>query len=453
MSYQKNPPWQKNLIGSPNFQQQMNLQQLNQIGFLNQQLGFNAQPMMQMNQLVSQVPTVQYPAARVNPMAFQQQPSPQQSNQGMQQHSQAQQQQQSKYNASQKVFSGTGVVSKIQNEIGFIDEEVLFHKNVCVKGLQPKVGDHVLVEATYNQNMPFKWNATRVQVLTRPNTNSPVSGGGMQQSNKSYSSVPPPRDAPSTEAFRSRRYSPERRKSPERRPRSRDRRDIDVSFCDKITLGPVLSSLIQLQEENERKRRRDDRDKDRERSHRPRESLEIRERSPIRKPSPKRRRVRVVPRYMVQIPKISLTIPIADIVEIKKRYQNLYVPSDFFSSGVKWTEAFPANAPFSINKTCTFHVMNKEVAPLSAIDAVLDPPDADYLYSAKVMLMSTPPIQEIYKKCFARAEDSEKPEDVDRDFVHPTRLINFLVGLRGKNETMAIGGAWSKKLDGECLLW
>lgn len=155
---------------------------------------------------------------------------------------------------------------------------------------------------------------------------------------------------------------------------------------------------------------------------------------------------------MVQIPKISLTIPIADIVEIKKRYQNLYVPSDFFSSGVKWTEAFPANAPFSISKTCTFHVMNKEVAPLSAIDAVLDPPDADYLYSAKVMLMSTPPIQEIYKKCFARAED-EKPDDVDRDFVHPTRLINFLVGLRGKNETMAIGGAWSKKLDGEWRLF
>lgn len=250
MSYQKNPPWQKNLIGSqqPNFQQQMNLQQLNQIGFLNQQLGFNAQPMMQMNQLVSQVPTVQYPTARVNPMAFQQQPSPQQSNQGIQQHPQAQQQQQqSKYNASQKVFSGTGVVSKIQNEIGFIDEEVLFHKNVCVKGLQPKVGDHVLVEATYNQNMPFKWNATRVQVLTRTNTNSPVSGGGMQQqSNKSYGSVPPPREAPSSDAFRSRRYSPERRKSPERQPRSRDRRDIDVSVCDKITLGLVLSSLIQL---------------------------------------------------------------------------------------------------------------------------------------------------------------------------------------------------------------
>jgi BURAN domain/DBC1 len=154
---------------------------------------------------------------------------------------------------------------------------------------------------------------------------------------------------------------------------------------------------------------------------------------------------------MVQIPKISLSLPLADIVEIKKRYQNLYVPSDFFNSNVKWIEAFPPNAPFSIKKTCTFHVMSKEVAPLEAIDAVLDPPDADYLYSAKVMLMSMPAIQDIYKKCFARAEDMEgdKTDESERDFLHPTRLINFLVGLRGKNETMAIGGAWSKKLDGK----
>lgn len=34
-----------------------------------------------------------------------------------------------------------------------------------VKGNIPKVGDTVLVEASYNPNMPFKWSATRVQVL------------------------------------------------------------------------------------------------------------------------------------------------------------------------------------------------------------------------------------------------------------------------------------------------
>lgn len=456
MSFQKNPPWQKN-VAMPNFQQQMNLQQLNQLGFLQNQLGFpNAQPMMQMSQLASmnQVPSVQYSTTRVNPMAFQQQPGPQQSNnQGMQQQRQ-QQQSQSKYDPSSKVFSGTGIVTKIQNDIGFIDDEVLFHKNVCVKGITPKLNDLCLVEAAYNHSMPFKWNATRVQVLTKANANSPGASNmhqsNLQQSNKNYNSIPPSRDASNSDGFRNRRFSPERRKSPDRRPRSRDRRDIDVRLP--ATNSCAKSSIkVSLQEENERKRRRDDRDRDRERSHRPHDSLERRERSPIRKPSPKRRRVRVVPRYMVQIPKISLSLPMADIVEIKKRYQNLYVPSDFFNSNVKWIEAFPPNAPFSIKKTCTFHVMNKEVAPLDAIDAVLDPPDADYLYSAKVMLMSMPAIQDIYKKCFARAEDmeGEKTEETDRDFLHPTRLINFLVGLRGKNETMAIGGAWSKKLDGK----
>lgn len=65
--------------------------------------------------------------------------------------------------------------------------------------------------------------------------------------------------------------------------------------------------------------------------------------------------------------------------------------------------------------------------------------------------MSVPTIEDMYSKCCALAEDKDKKErdSEDRDFVHPTRLINFLVGLRGKNETMAIGGPWSPSLDGE----
>ena len=38
----------------------------------------------------------------------------------------------------------------------------------CVKGSMPKVGDKVMVEASYNANMPFKWNAICVQLLTGP---------------------------------------------------------------------------------------------------------------------------------------------------------------------------------------------------------------------------------------------------------------------------------------------
>lgn len=63
------------------------------------------------------------------------------------------------------------------------------------------------------------------------------------------------------------------------------------------------------------------------------------------------------------------------------------------------------------------------------------------------MLLGMVELDEVYKKCCALAGDEKEGSD-DKDFVHPTRMINFLVGLRGKNETMAIGGPWSPSLDG-----
>lgn len=132
MSYQKNPPWQKN-VPIANFQQQMNLQQLQQ------QLSFNqVNPAFQ--QYHNPILPMQYPTnARVNSMAFQQQPIIQQQQPASQSTQQPASSNSSKYNTNLKVFSGTGIVSKIQNDIGFIDDEVLFHKNVCVKGMSPKV--------------------------------------------------------------------------------------------------------------------------------------------------------------------------------------------------------------------------------------------------------------------------------------------------------------------------
>lgn len=225
MSFQKNPPWQKN-VPMQGFAQQMGLQQLNhQMGFLHQNhVAFpNAQPMLQMNQLVNQVSSVQYPPARVNPMAFQQ--SPQQSTQNIQQQQQQQQQSNSKYNANNKMFSGTGLVTKIQNDIGFIDDEVLFHKSACVKG-EPKLGDLVLLEATYNQQMPFKWNAQRVQVLQKSSGPNSGSGSGGGNNQNSYNTAPPGTSMHNNDTYRNRRYSAERRRtSPDRRARSRERRE------------------------------------------------------------------------------------------------------------------------------------------------------------------------------------------------------------------------------------
>lgn len=57
--------------------------------------------------------------------------------------------------------------------------------------------------------------------------------------------------------------------------------------------------------------------------------------------------------------------------------------------------------------------------------------------------MGVPPMTDFYRKCFANADEKDR-----EDLLHPTRLINFLVGVVGKNETMTIGGNWSPSLDG-----
>lgn len=54
-----------------------------------------------------------------------------------------------------------------------------------------------------------------------------------------------------------------------------------------------------------------------------------------------------------------------------------------------------------------------------------------------------PTMEALYRKSCGTANS-----DAD-DLQHPTRLIQFLVGERGKNEPMALGGPWSPSLDGQ----
>merc|ERR1719430_670793 len=83
---------------------------------------------------------------------------------------------------SQRAFSGT--VTKLHDNFGFVDDDVFFQTSVC-KGAVPRVQDRVLVEAAFNPNMPFKWNATRVQVLHHQGGGGgPGGGGGMGRQNQ-----------------------------------------------------------------------------------------------------------------------------------------------------------------------------------------------------------------------------------------------------------------------------
>ena len=65
-------------------------------------------------------------------------------------------------------------------------------------------------------------------------------------------------------------------------------------------------------------------------------------------------------------------------------------------------------------------------------------------FSHQVMLLASPELEELFKKSCGLAEETTE----NQNFQHPTRLIQFMVGLKGKSEPMAIGGPWSPTLDG-----
>ncbi|XP_046802057.1 cell division cycle and apoptosis regulator protein 1-like [Lucilia cuprina] len=193
-----------------------------------------------------------------------------------------------------------------------------------------------------------------------------------------------------------------------------------------------------------RKKERDVADREREERERERERERARDLE-LHRTGAKGRRAAAIKRYKVQIPKFLLTINTADVQDLRQRYTNLYIPSDYFHANVKWSETFTPDNPFSLRRPCQFHIMHEIVEPPTQPDPdLLEPADANYLYSAKVMLMSLPPIAEIYKKCFEYDDN-----DADHHTVHPSRLINFLVGVKSRAGPMAIGGPWSPSLDGE----
>ncbi|XP_055503293.1 cell division cycle and apoptosis regulator protein 1 isoform X2 [Leucoraja erinacea] len=361
-----------------------------------------------------------------------------------------------KQNQPQKQRVFTGVVTKLHDTFGFVDEDVFFQLS-AVKGKAPQVGDRVLVEAAYNPNMPFKWNAQRIQTLpnqsqTQPLIKTPpsvmqpygvppqVQAQSLMQASMAAAPLTPLLGSQPQPLLQQPQQKPGLLQPPVRvmpQPQAMRRIEPPSRF---IARHERLE--ISLTRKDERSRDRDRR-RSRERSPQRKRS---RERSPRRERdrSPRRQR-RTTSRYTVQFSKFSLDCMSCDMMELRRRYQNLYIPSDFFDTQFTWVDAFLLNRPFQLGNQCNFHIMHKEVEPLEKLTAVLDPPDADHTYSAKVMLLASPGMDELFHKSCALADDSQ---EVREGFQHPARLIKFLVGMKGKDEAMAIGGHWSPSLDG-----
>ncbi|RZF35029.1 hypothetical protein LSTR_LSTR009621 [Laodelphax striatellus] len=449
----KNPPWarQGQQLGqntNPNMQQQAGQMQQPAMAGQAPLLQYPPQQIFQQNQLQQNVfnqmgaisyPTRQQlntaafsPAATIAAAASRQQqlippshphhqpppPHPQSAALAASNQQQQQQQMTSASNAQkQRVF--TGVITKLMPEFGFVDDDVFFLLNV-VKGPEVAVGDRVLVTAVFNAYMQHKWNAVCIELLDR----------NRQFGN--YNAVPPPIDNSSNS-------SSDFGRRQRRREEARSRRDDDNEIDRK------------KRREERREREEKEKEKEKERARSPTTSIRKRSKSPRRRP-----RLRVPPRYMVYIPQISLDIREANVMELKKRYSSMYVPSDFFTSLIPRVDVFPAQRSLTLDRPCSFHLMHKDVEPVSPQlpASQQDPPDADYLFSAKVMLLSMPPLAEIFKRSCSLAEDSDEAggssgsSSSSSEFVHVTRLIQLLVGVRGKNENMAIGGPWSPSLDG-----
>uniref|UniRef100_A0A0A9XIZ5 Cell division cycle and apoptosis regulator protein 1 n=1 Tax=Lygus hesperus TaxID=30085 RepID=A0A0A9XIZ5_LYGHE len=350
---------------------------------------------------------------------------------------------------SQRVFTGT--VTKIQDKFGFVNDDIFFQTSCCMKGSTPVVGDRVLVEAVYNANMPFKWNATRIQVLS--NNNRVDQGGRFNNSGNMYNAVPPPNEnSGGGNRFNSggsggggSRFSNNDRPMGNNRNNDRNRNRNPRGS------GPNKDNV------DDRKRKRDedrslDRERDRDRQRSP--PAKKKSKSPVRRSRQAPRRP--PPRYTIVVPKGRLSSPEADLMHLTKRYPNLYVPSDFFLSKTKWVESFPIRSPLSLNFPCNFHVMHRDVDSPYPNDAILEPADMDYIYVAKVMLLSSPGLEEMLLKTGITYKDDREGSISDDESVsssagsvtHISRLVHFLVGTRGK-EAMAIGGPWSPSLDGE----
>jgi len=108
--------------------------------------------------------------------------------------------------------------------------------------------------------------------------------------------------------------------------------------------------------------------------------------------------------------KASLHFPESNVLELKRRYGSLYVPSDFFLADHLWNSSYPVHRPCRVGQQpSAFHVFSKDlVDPVRKWpEAVFDPPDADYSYCVKVMLLATPGIEALYETTCNLADSGE----------------------------------------------
>lgn len=149
-------------------------------------------------------------------------------------------------------------------------------------------------------------------------------------------------------------------------------------------------------------------------------------------------------KYAIRLPKHLINSEANNVISLKSHYAQLYIPSEFASAKNSYLSCLPIHRPLKFNQRCLFHIMRKEASSICENQAVYDPPDADHSWNVKVMLLAMPNMDELFKRSTQFAQETWKEDRYE----HPSKVIQFLVGNKGKHELMALGGPWSKSLDG-----
>uniref|UniRef100_A0A1I8H6H8 SAP domain-containing protein n=1 Tax=Macrostomum lignano TaxID=282301 RepID=A0A1I8H6H8_9PLAT len=154
--------------------------------------------------------------------------------------------------------------------------------------------------------------------------------------------------------------------------------------------------------------------------------------------------------YAVSVPTRLFALPQFSVMDLRQRYPRLYLPSDFYHVSNTWLDEFPIDQPFQLGRHCAFHIFPKEVDSLDQQEAMnaAEPADQDYRYCAKVMLLASPPLDQLYSRTCALAHDTA---EVRNRCTSVQRNLQFLCGISGgrSGEPLALGGPWSPSMDGE----
>ncbi|XP_051897205.1 cell division cycle and apoptosis regulator protein 1-like isoform X2 [Pristis pectinata] len=344
--------------------------------------------------------------------------------------------QQAGQSQKQRVF--TGVVTSLHDYFGFIDEEVLFHLNV-VKGRMPQVGERVLVKAVFNPNHSVKWSALKVQVQPTQNPSHMMSG----QKQGILGAKPQPQpllQAPRIPSLLS--SQPLLSQLPHKPGLLQPL----VHLGPHAQLGRRLDLGLRSMGRNGRMdmgRRGDRRDNYKRMGGQGGSHKRYQDMASGEGPAKKARHY--IPSYNVQYSRFCLNSSACDTIEVQRRYPCLNIPDTFFDSRLCWVNTFPLSEPLQLGQKCVYHVMEKGLEPAEGQEMQQEPADADSTYSAKVILLSCPDLFDLYRQACTLAE---APKDATETPQHPTKQIKFLVGMKGQEEAVAIGGSWSPSLDG-----